>query len=201
MAKTETKVTPKHDFMPYWKNEEKCYEETKIEGKDTYSGKKVSTTWPRDKPQEQIQYELWLAMVKDPETGEFYEQRDKNGNTVKGTEPKYMVKKIIRIRTNDGKEWLYSHGRLTGFDVLGDPVSKHFQGWGNEVWTRTSFAYKKEFNQKTMSPKSIVIGPNSQETVYEMPFTPENAKALFAKGMNDNVFFCVKDARMARVHF
>ena len=36
------------DFMPYWKNEEECYEEAKIEGKDSITGKKVSTHWPRE---------------------------------------------------------------------------------------------------------------------------------------------------------
>jgi hypothetical protein len=31
-TKTETKVNPKIDFMPHWKDEEKCYEDAKMEG-------------------------------------------------------------------------------------------------------------------------------------------------------------------------
>lgn len=197
-TKQEQEQEQDFDFLPYWKKEEQCYEEIKIEGKDIYSHKKVSTTWPRDKPQEQIQYELWLQKVKDPNTGEYYPQRDKDSNTVKGTGPKYMVKKIIRIRTNDNEEWLYSHGRVTGFDALGDPVSRHCQGRGREFWMKTSFAYKKEFDQKTMAPKSIVIGPNLQETVYEMPFNENNLKELFSLRENDAVVFYVKDDRMVR---
>ena len=46
MAKTETK----YDFMPYWKNEQKCFEDAKVEGKDTRTGKKASGFWPRDTP-------------------------------------------------------------------------------------------------------------------------------------------------------
>ncbi len=182
--------------MPYWKNEEECYQETKLEGKDTYTGKKVSTTWPRDKPMDQIKYESWLQKVKDPDTGNFYEQRDKNGNTIKGTGPKHLVKAIIRIRTNDNKEWLYTKGYLDGFDALGEVV--RVSCTDPEIWDRVGFAYRREFDQKTMAPKSILIGPNKKETVYELPFTPDNAKALFAKRMNYTVTFIAKDARMAR---
>ena len=30
-------------------------------------------------------WETWLQKVTDPDTGKFYEQRDKNGNMIKGT--------------------------------------------------------------------------------------------------------------------
>jgi hypothetical protein len=106
MTEQKTKDKFDFDFMPYWKKEEQCYQETKVEGKDTYTHKKVSTTWPRDKPQNQIKYESCLQKVKDPDTGKFYEQRDSNGNIIKGTGPKHLVKTIVRIRTNDNKEWL-----------------------------------------------------------------------------------------------
>ena len=63
---------------------------------------------------------LWLQKVTDPDTGKFYEQRDpKTGNTIKGTGPKHLIRQIVRIRTSDGKEFLYSNGKLTGFDVTG----------------------------------------------------------------------------------
>ncbi|MDQ5869387.1 MAG: hypothetical protein M3530_06620 [Thermoproteota archaeon] len=196
MTEQKTKTEIEFDFMPYFKHEEKCYEETKIEGKDTYTGKKVSTTYPRDQPLVQTMYKLWLQKVKDPDTGNFYEQRDKNGNTIKGTGPKHLVKTIVRIRTNDNKEFLYSKGYVTGFDALGDVVSESCTD--PETWNRVGFAYRREFDQKTMAPKSILIGPNKKETVYELPFTPDNAKALFAKRRNDTVTFVVKDARMVR---
>jgi hypothetical protein len=36
------KVNPKFDFMPRWKDEEKCYEDAKMEGfKDEKTGKKA----------------------------------------------------------------------------------------------------------------------------------------------------------------
>ena len=70
--------------------------------------------------------------MRDPDTGKFYEQRDKNGNT---------IKKLVRIRTNDEKEFLYTKVRVTGFDALGDVVS---QGCDEpESWTKLGFAYDK----------------------------------------------------------
>jgi hypothetical protein len=123
MAKTET-VT-KLDFITQinekWKKEQQCYDEAKVEGKDSRTGKKASGTWPRNKPIDQVMYETWLQKVTDPDTGKFYEQRDpKTGNTIKATGPKHLIRQIVRIRTSDGKEHLYSNGKLTGFDVLGE---------------------------------------------------------------------------------
>ena len=89
----------------------------------------------------QLQYLGWLQKVMDPDNGEFYKQRDKDRNIIKGTGPKQVIRQIVRIRTTDYKEWLYSNGYLIGFDVFCDPVS---QSCSNpETLTRTVFQYKK----------------------------------------------------------
>jgi hypothetical protein len=198
MAKTET-VT-KLDFIKQinekWKKEQQCYDDAKVEGKDSRTGKKTTISWPRDKPIEQTTWESWLQKVTDPDTGKFCEQRDKNGNTIKGTGPKYLVKTIVRFRTNDGSEFLYSKGRVTGFDVIGDVVSQKCNE--PETWTKVGFAYDKKFNQNTMSMKQTLVGPNSRETVYDMSFDEKNLKTLFDKRIDDNISFVVKDSRMAR---
>lgn len=206
MTSQKSKQEQDFDFMPHWKDEEKCYEETKIEGKDTYTGKKVSSYWPRDKPQEQIRYELWLQKVRDPDTGKFYEQIDKNGNTVKGTGPKHLIRQIVRIRTNDGKQFLYSNGYILGYDVVGDPVREVCSN--PETWQRTGFMYKKEYDPNSRSLKTKVEGPNLQETIYKMSFneknlkvlfdkriTPENIKELGQKRMSSTVSFSIKDEK------
>jgi hypothetical protein len=198
MAKTET-VT-KLDFIKQinekWKKEQQCYDDAKVEGKDSRTGKKTTISWPLDKPIEQTTWESWLQKVTDPDTGKFCEQRDNNGNTIKGTWPKYLVKPIVRIRTNDGSEFLYSKGRVTGFDVIGDVVSQKCNE--PETWTKVGFAYDKKFNQNTMSMKQTLVGPNSRETVYDMSFDEKNLKTLFDKRIDDNISFVVKDSRMAR---
>jgi len=198
MTKTET-IT-KIDFVSQinekWKKEQQCYDEAKVEGKDTRTGKKTTISWPRVKPVEQSSWESWLQKVTDADTGKFYEQRDKNGNTIKGTGPKYLVKTIVRIRTNDEKEYIYSKGRVTGFDVVGDVVSQKCNE--PETWAKVGFAYDKQFNQNTMSMKQTLVGPNSRVIVYDMPFNEKNLKTLFDKRMDDNISFVVKDSRMAR---
>ena len=81
-----------------WKKEQQCYDEAKVEGKDSRTGKKTTISWPRDKPVDQSMWESWLQKVTNPDTGKFYEQRDKNGNTIKGTGPKHLIKTIVRIK-------------------------------------------------------------------------------------------------------
>ena len=195
MAKTETK----YDFMPYWKNEQKCFEDAKVEGKDTRTGKKASGFWPRDTPQAQLQYQGWLKKVMDPDTGEFYKQRDKDGNIIKNTGPKQVIRQIVRIRTSDDKEYLYSNGYLIGFDVVGDPVS---QACSNpETWTKTGFQYKKEYDTEQGRVKSRIVGPNSHKTVYEMPFNEKNLKELFDKRITPDELKLMGQKRMLTLSF
>ena len=110
-TESETKkVNSKIDFMPHWKDEEKCYTDVIIKGKDE-KGKKVEGHWPRDKPMAQVYYEEWLEKVRDPDTNEFYHKRDNDGNIVKGAEPKHVVKQIVRVRKKDGSESLRRRGK------------------------------------------------------------------------------------------
>jgi hypothetical protein len=175
---TEQKTKGKFDFITQinekWKQEQKCFDEAKIEGKDSWTGKKASGTWPRDVPQEQIQYEGWLKKITDPDTGEYYHQRDKDGNIIKGTGPKHVIRQIVRFRTSDDKEVLWSSGYLIGFNDVGDPVSQACQQ--PEVYQKTGFLWKKEYDQAQGR-----VGPNSVIPVYSMEFNEANVKALFDK--------------------
>jgi hypothetical protein len=89
---------------------------------------------------------LRFQKVTDPDTGKFYEQRDRNGNTIKNTGPKHLVIQIVRIRTSDGKEFLYSNGKLTGFDVLGEVATVNCSN--PETWNRTGFLYNNNLTRK-----------------------------------------------------
>ena len=198
-----TATKSKFDFITQinekWKKEQQCYDEAKVEGKDRL-GKKVSTTWPRDKPIEQTMYETWLQKVMDPDTGKFYEQRDsKTGNTIKGTGPRHLVIQIVRIRTNEGKEYLYSNGKLTGFDVLGEVATVNCSN--PETWNRTGFLYNKQFDQKTMSMKKTIAGPNSSETVYEMPFNEKNLSILYEKRITPEDLKLIGQRRIISLSF
>ena len=40
-----------------------------------------------------MQYLEWLKKVQDPDTGEFYKQRDNDWNIIVGTAPKHVVRR------------------------------------------------------------------------------------------------------------
>jgi hypothetical protein len=205
---TEQKTKDKFDFMPFdfitqinekWKKELSCYEEAKLEGKDTHTGKKVSTHWAREMPQEQIQYELWLKKVIDPDTGHPYHQRDKDGNIIKGTGPKHVVRQIVRFRTSDDKQVLWSSGYLIGFNDVGDPISQSCPE--PEVWRKTGFLWKKEYDEAQGRVRSKVVGPNSVEPVYTLPFNEANVKALFDKRITPEDLKLMGQKRMITLAF
>jgi hypothetical protein len=109
------------------------------------------------------------------------------------------VRQIVRIRTSDDKEYLYSNSYLIGFDVMGDPVP---QSCSNpETWIKTGFAYKKEYDQEQGRVRSKIIGPNSYETVYEVPFNEKNLKALFDKRITPEDHKLMGQKRMITLAF
>ena len=158
---TETvtkKLNPKIDFMPNWEKQEQCFEEEQTEVIDKLynktimkNGKPVIKAWPHDKPTAQIAYENWLEKVVNPDTSEFYPALNKAGNPIKGTGPKHTITQIIRFRTKDGKEFLYSLGEVNAFDALGNVVGCTLAK--PEMWTRTLFNHTRVYDQRTNTPK------------------------------------------------
>ena len=47
-----------------------------------------------------------MVKVQNPDTGRFYNKRDNDGNIIKGTGPKHIIKQIVRVRRKDGSEFL-----------------------------------------------------------------------------------------------
>ena len=150
MATTETeiKLDPKIDFMPHWKKEDKCFEDEKVEYKDN-KGMKFTKPWLHDKSMRQINYEELLKVIVNPESNEYYPARNREGGAIKGTGVKHIVTQIIRLRRKDGKEYLYSLGRIEGFDAFGNVVARNCAK--PEMWTRTLFDYQRVYDEKTNS--------------------------------------------------
>lgn len=181
------------DFMPNYKKQEELYKKQKVYAIDEKTGKEVQRTWPYIRQTEQILYERWLSKVSNPVTGEFYPQRDENDNPVKQPHGKpnaqYVCSGIVRIKAQNGKEYLISQGLLQGFDSLGQLVTRSCQ-WP-ERWYRTLFATEKIFDNERKIIHNISKGPVGIEAVYELEFTPENLDRLYyqhALGVNNNRF-------------
>jgi hypothetical protein len=178
------------DFMPNYAKEEACFKDAIITDADTK--RKTDQTWPRLKNGSEIGYDNWLDKVINPETGEWYPQRNKDGNPVKNTGGKYVVSVITRIKVGKN-EYLCSKGNLKGFDAAGDEVKLWIMY--PEKWIKTNFTWKKTINEKTMSFNMECQGPSGTEDVYELPFTPENVDKLYEMTDKDNVQFVIKDLK------
>lgn len=182
------------DFRPGIAKENECYKQSKMEVSSiTRDGKTIIQTIPYTKIPDSDKDNYWpsfVASIKNPETNEFYPQRDTTGAPIVQPNGKsnaeYIVKQIVRFRKRDNSEWLYSHGFVCGFNSLGARVYTSIQP--PEIWERPIFETDRKFNPKSNSIQDITKGVTGVETVYELPFTPENFDKLYAQavGVNGN---------------
>jgi hypothetical protein len=188
-----------HDFYPGFKLEEECFSKAIVRDLEQKSSKKdqeVVTTWPRMKSSKETGYERFLEEVINPKTGEFYPEKDQDNRSIKNTGATYYITDIYRLRRADGSEYLYSKGRVDAFNSLGDPVN-HAIG-KPELWTKTNFNYKTEYNDKTKQMEKVLQGPSGSEEIYTMPFTKEALKSLFDRRQNELINFIVKDEQTGK---
>ena len=68
-----------------------------------------------------------MTKITNPQTGEFFAERDKNGNQIEqpngSPNAKYVVHMIVRLKRYDGSEVLYTQGQMQGFNSLGSLVT------------------------------------------------------------------------------
>ena len=138
--------------MPHWKKADKCFEDEQTEVIDTFhkrkildkDGKPLMKSYPHDKPVAQLSYEEFLKIIVNSETNEYYPARNKAGKEIKDTGAKHIVNQIFRLRRKDGSEYLYSLGRIQGYDAFGNSVHRNCAK--PEVWTKTLFDYKRVYD-------------------------------------------------------
>jgi hypothetical protein len=159
-----------------WKIEGSFFEKEVI---DIDPKTKEPQTWPYE-PQEMKNYNAWLAKVQDPISKEFYKKRetvvdyDNDGNEIPETkkvvekEPYYEINRIVRLRTQDDKEWLYTAGEMYGYTALGTAESAHFDS--PEIWKQTLFKRHTAFSERQNRYIEKCDGPNDFIMHYTMPF-------------------------------
>jgi hypothetical protein len=175
--------------MPNWKKEEDCFKNELRRVRDG-TGKVKTQSYPRAKSVLQWVYEQWQKDVYDEEKEEYYQARDQKGNQIKGTAPKYLIKSIFRLRKN-GKEYLFSLGKLVGYDSLGNVKIRSCPT--PEKWTRTLFGHEQRFDNQAKKMITDVTGLIGQETVYELPFNADNLKKLLDQREDDSVNLCLRE--------
>ena len=96
-----------------------------------------------------------------------------------GAACRHIINTIIRIRTLDGSEKLYSLGEFIGYD--GASIRRSMGCDKPEVWESIRFGYEKSYNQKTRRFDIYSTGPIGNETKYLLDFNMENFDKLYAK--------------------
>ena len=96
-----------------------------------------------------------------------------------GASCRHVIHTIIRIRTLDGSEKLYSLGELIGYD--GASIRRSMGCNKPEVWEAVKFGYEKTYNQKTRRFDIHTTGPIGNETKYLLDFNQENFDSLYSK--------------------
>ncbi len=182
-----------HDFYPGFKLEEECFSKAVIKDVDPKSRKKDQEplTWPREKSVKQTSYEQFLSDAINDKTGEFWPQKDEDNRAIKNTGALYYYTDIYRIRRQDGSEYLYTKGEVYAQNSLGDPID-HFIS-KPEIYTKTLFSYKTEYDDRTKQMEKVLQGPSGVEEVYMLPFNKENLKPLYDNRQNDLLGLAVKD--------
>jgi len=188
------------DLYPGFKLEEECFSKAIIKdiGQTTSKSRSKKSdldqepmTWPRLKSSRETSYERFLEEVINPKTGDFYPQKDDDNRAIKGTGATYFITDIYRIRRADGSEFLYTKGKVYAYNSLGDPID-HFIS-KPELYTKTIFSYKTEYDDKTKQMEKVLQGPSSAEEIYTLPFNKENLKSLYDCRQNDLLGLAVKD--------
>ena len=166
------------DYMSRFKTQEEYFKNEKLpDGK---------TSWPYQKPTEQLAYNNWLAQVLDPVSQEFYKSHDNPPQ-----ENRRQVQTIIRVRDRFGKEHLYTVGEILGYNSFGDPLSTSC--YRPEVTEKTNFKHRTVLDGKTQQLKRECQGPSGTELLYSIDYSPEEVDKLYKMRKDDGITFIVKD--------
>jgi hypothetical protein len=89
------------------------------------------------------------------------------------------VSSIVRLKSYNKQEYLYSLGTVFGFNSLGILVS--YPSYKPEVYTRTHWLKERNYNSKTGRIEEKITSPNGLEEIYLVPFSAEAVDELFSK--------------------
>lgn len=176
VTSTTTKIHTKYfDFLPKFKKEAEVFEKEKLTGWKMQGGlrtgnNKVETSWPYQSsdPAKEMAYKNFMDRILDKSGKYFNPAKDKRGVPIKNTGASHVLTDIIRLKTKEGKEFLYTKGKISGYDSMGDLVS--FYCPKPEVWTRTLFSHKRGWDEDEEMIITKITGPAGSEIVYDLQF-------------------------------
>ena len=162
------------DFFPGFKLQKEQFNKVK-----TSKGK----SWPRAESPLEKRYQQFITDVVNPSNNCFYTPLDENNYPVSmsdsGAACRHIINTIVRIRTTDGSEKLYSLGQLIGYD--GASIRRTMACDKPKVVESVKFGYDKTYNSKTRRFDVFTIGPVRLETQYLLDFNSDNFQKLYSK--------------------
>ena len=174
------------DFLSRKWNIERSFFDKEVMGYDPKT--KKDQTWPYY-DSEEVSHKKWLEQVQDPITKKFFKGRkttveyDNDGKEIPETrkelelEPYFERTQIVRYRTRNNQEFLYSRGIMYGWTTYGSgPITTHFQE--AEQWDEWQFKHTLDFIPRENKHREISRGPIGTINHNIMPFTPENVDIL-----------------------
>ena len=193
------------DFYPHFGKEHDCFKGVLAGNISKADFKKTpnAADWPYNQgPRGDVtedSYRSWLDKCLDPDKQEYYLAKDeKTGLPIKGTEPRYRVSTIVRMKTAEdsqrgvaSQEILLSKGSVLGHDSNGD--EHQFPIKYPEMWYKSNFKFETRYDEKRKGMVKQCLGPSRIDKIYELKFNEKNAKMLLDKRISDKIQFVVKD--------
>jgi len=177
------------DFMSGFAKRRALYEKELLpDGKNHWQ--------PNPLPEENA-YKDWKQKVINPATKEYYTRKhkllDENGNE-EGEEVeekvKHTITQLVRYKDSDGKEYLYSHGIIEGFDSNGNTIPQTCSKWA-EFYQHPVFHHT---NQQVGDHMVRIADSVEEIDRYTVPWSAENVDKLLANKSPKGCTLTLKDA-------
>lgn len=146
--------------------------------------------WPYYAPTEELAHIEWLKVVVDPSTEEFYKGAGGEG-------PKYTITQIVRVKTLEGTEFLYSIGQVKAYNMYHDPVTTDVRA--PETYLRPEFTHETLRDEKDGHNKRFTTGIGDTIKEYNLEFNTENVDKLLAQRNPKGCMLTVKEENSGKV--
>lgn len=125
--------------------------------------------WPYDRGSQERAIETLFKDVVDPSTQEYYKSKE-------GEVPRKYITQIVRFRTLEGKEFVYSNGYVHFYTMFGDRKREVCDK--QEAYEHANFLHETRPDPKDGHVKRFTMGIEDKVMKYDLPWTPENIDKL-----------------------
>lgn len=146
--------------------------------------------WPYDEPVQERAVNELLKKVVDPSTQEYYKGQA-------GEEPKRTVSAIVRIKTVDGKEYVYSKGSVKFYNMYHDPITEVCDM--PEVHEQAIFVHETLRDERENHDRRFTTGIEEKVMIYDLEFNDTNIDKLYSQRSPRGCDLTVKDELSGRV--